>query len=112
MSDENLIKTKDGLAYEKWKEKGRIRLSTVLVVGFLGIFTSGWLLWYIYFRAGKPGLYVLLPLVACTALARQNLIFLLVELVVYVLAWTYIYYVVKKYHSVYKQEPEATVVAK
>lgn len=110
MSDESVIESKDGESYEKWKKNGRIKLSTVLIVGFIGIFTSGWLLWYVYFRAGKPGLYVLLPLVACTVLARENLIFLLVELVIYVVAWAYVYTVVTKYHRAYKQEAEVKVV--
>lgn len=42
MSNENLVSLKREPSYDLSKERGRVKLSTVLILGFLGIF-SCWL---------------------------------------------------------------------
>ncbi len=111
MSDGTLVQKKNEPSYDQWKERGRISLKMVLLLGFTGIFTSGLLLSYVYHRTGKPGLLVLFPLVTCAVLARSDPIYLLVGIAIYLVAWIYIYTVAKKYHAAYTAEQTVAPLA-
>jgi hypothetical protein len=112
MSGEIIISPQENESYEKWKKNGRIKLSTVDLYGFIGMFILGWLLYLGFYRAGKPSRFLFLAFAACLILGRElHYIFWLIGGAIYLGSWYYIHGVVKRYEKAYELEQKMVPVA-
>jgi len=94
-------------AYEVWKNKGRISLRICDICGAIGVFIFGWILWYVYDRAGVSGWKIFVPLIFFYGLGmRANPIFIIIGLAIYVYAWYSIHKTIKNYQERYNRELE------
>jgi hypothetical protein len=93
--------------YEAWKKKGRISLKTCDILGAIGIFIFGWLLWVAYDRAGKTGWIYFVPIIAFYVLGiRLHFAFGIVGVAIYIYAWYSIRKIIKGYQGRYSRELE------
>lgn len=94
-------------AYELWKNKGHISLRTCDICGAIGVFIFGWLLWYVYNRAGVSGWKIFVPIIFFYVLGMQaHPIFIIIGLAIYVYAWHSIHKTIKNYQERYNRELE------
>lgn len=91
-------------AYEKWKQEGMFEKRTADILGFIGIFIFGWLLWYAYSRAGRSAWHIFIPIFFFYMLARIEAVFIVVGLGIYIWAWINVRNVLGRYESLYAQE--------
>jgi len=90
--------------YEKWKQNNRISLSTTDILGFIGVFIFGWLLWYVYDRVGKSAWHIFIPIIVCYVIGRIYLPVIFIGLIIYIWAWINIRSDVKRYEAIYAKE--------
>ena len=95
--------------YEAWKEKGRISLKTCDIMGAIGLFIFGWLLWVVYDRAGKTGWTLFVPIIALYVLGiRVHFGFAIAGVAIYLYAWYSIHKTIRGYQDRYSRESAAS----
>jgi hypothetical protein len=93
--------------YEKWKTNGRISLRTTDILGFIGVFIFGWLLWIVYDRVGKSAWHIFVPIIFCYVGAKYFFPLVFFGIIIYLWAWSNIRGFVKRYEEIYTQETPA-----
>ncbi len=91
------------LTYEKWKLEGRISKGTADLLLLVGIFIFGWLMWYVYNRAGKSGIFFI-GIFFLFMLSFVNPVFWFIGLAAYIWAWVNIRNVIGRHELLFAQE--------
>ena len=102
------MSTVEEQGYEKWKKKGCVSLRTCDILGTIGLFIFGWLLWVAYDRAGRTGWIIFVPIIILYVLGmRVHFAFGIIGLAFYIYAWYSIRKTIKGYQERYSRESEA-----
>ncbi len=90
-----------------------MKLSTVDLLAFIGMFTFGILLAIPFYNTGKNTYIMLASILTFVVLARNvHILFWFVAIGIYLVSWYYIHGVVKRYHKAYELEQKAAPAAK
>jgi len=104
------MNTVDTEAYEVWKQNGSISLKTCDILGTIGLFIFGWLLWYVYDRAGEKGGKFFIPIIALYVLGfRIHFVFSIFAMALYIYAWVFIHKKIKTYQEKYEKEAHTNI---
>jgi len=94
------------LSYDAWEARGRISLKTCDIVCAIGLFIFGWLIGYVYQRAGK-NMLIIIPIIVLYVLGiRLHFAFVVAGIVAYLCAWYYIHMTIKRYQEMYDRESQ------